>query len=67
MLVKHFKTDPKIASNMRILNEINMEAQETILPLLVRKEIQQVIMFRNHIQELVTKRTEQDIPPILHA
>lgn len=32
-----------------------MEAQESILPLLIRKEIQQVIMPRNHIQELVTK------------
>lgn len=46
-----------------------MEAQETILPLLVRKEIQQVIMFRNHIQELVTKRTEQEhlTGPVTHS
>ena len=45
-----------------------MEAQESILPLLIRKEIQQV-MPRNHIQELVTKRTEQEdlTLPVTHS
>lgn len=43
-----------------------MEVQETILPLLVRKDIQQIIMSRNHIQELVTKRTNLT-RPVTHS
>lgn len=43
-----------------------MEAQESILPLLIRQETQQVIVFRNHIQELVTKRKEQEVLTLLH-
>lgn len=51
MLVKHFKTDPKMAGNVGILNEATMEARESILPLLIRTEIQQVLASRNHTQE----------------
>lgn len=44
-----------------------MEAQESILPLLMRNEMQQVTVFRS--TELVTTRTEQEVltPPMTHS
>lgn len=46
-----------------------METQGSILPLLIRKEMQQIIVFRNHFQELITKTTEQEMVtlPMTHS
>lgn len=36
-----------------------METQESILSL-IRKKMQQIIVFRNHFQELITKKNQNN-------